>query len=147
MLYGSSYFSIKEFACKCGCGLGTKESDIVPDLVYGLHMLRAKLGVAFTITSGCRCVTHNTNVNGGTRSTHLPGVSSQTKPEWIGKCRGADISTVGWDMTVRAEALHAALSMGMRVGIAATFLHFDVESLPFYREGIWNYGSNENSST
>lgn len=146
MLYGSKYFSIKEFACKCGCGLGTQESDIVPDLVYGLHLLRAKLALAFTITSGCRCIKHNTAVKGGLRSTHVPGVVAQTQPEWIGKCRAADIDTSLWSTVTRAEAIVAALGMGMRVGIATTFLHFDVESAPFYSEGVWNYGSSENSS-
>jgi hypothetical protein len=146
MLHSSKYFSAKEFACKCGCGFGSSEVTIADDLIHALHCLRIKLGVPFKITSGARCVTHNTTVGGGTKSTHLPGVLGQCTPGYEGLTRAADIDTTGWSITLRAEAVQMALAMGLRVGIATTFLHFDVENAPYYGEGMWNYGLKEDSS-
>ena len=146
MLHGSKYFSAKEFVCKCGCGLGSVEATIAPDLIHALHVLRMNLNVPFTITSGARCVKHNTSVGGGTRSTHLPGVLGQCTPGYEGACRAADIDTTSWTITLRAEAIQLALAMGLRVGVATTFLHFDCENAPFYGEGLWNYAAKENST-
>ena len=147
MLHGSKYFSAKEFACKCGCGFGSKDEQIASDLIHGMHMLRMKIGLSFSITSGGRCLKHNTAVAGGARSTHLPGgVGGPCTPEYTGQVRAADVDTSAWSMEHRATALSLALAMGMRVGIATTFLHFDVENAPYYSEGVWNYGAKENST-
>lgn len=147
MLHGSKYFSIKEFACKCGtCVLGLSDNDVTPDLIHALHVLRIKLGVPFKVTSGLRCVKHNTTVGGGTKSTHLPGVAGLCTPGYEMQGRAVDIDTTGWSITLRAEAVQLALAMGLRVGMATTFLHFDVENAPYYGEGMWNYGLKEDSS-
>lgn len=146
MLHGSKYFSTKEFACKCGCGFGTQEEHIASDLVHALHCLRIKLGVPFKITSAARCPEHNATVGGGSKSTHLPGTSGQCTPGYEGQCRAVDVSTASWSITLRAEAVQMALVMGLRVGMATTFLHFDVENAPYYAEGMWNYGLKEDSS-
>lgn len=146
MLHGSKYFSAKEFACKCGCGVGTTEETIAPDLIHALHCLRMKLGVSFKVTSGARCVTHNLAVGGGVKSTHLLGAPGQCTPGYEMQCRAADIDTTSWSITLRAEAVQMALVMGLRVGMATTFLHFDVENAPYYAEGMWNYSLKEDSS-
>ena len=146
MLHGSKYFSAKEFACKCGCGFGLMDEDIAPDLIHALHCLRVRLDVPFIITSGARCEKHNAAQNGGSRSTHLPGAVTSCTPGYEGQCRAVDISTALWSITLRAEAVQMALALGLRVGFAPTFLHFDVEGVPYYGEGMWNYGSKENSS-
>lgn len=146
MSYGSRYFSPAEFSCSDGCGLGSKEADVAPDLIYGLHILRARLGTPFKITSGARCVKHNTSVGGGVRSTHLQGVKGQCTPEFEGMSRAADVDTSSWTGELRLKAIQLAAEMGMRVGLGETFLHFDVEREPLYRNGSWNYGYKENSS-
>jgi hypothetical protein len=146
MMHGSKYFSAKEFMCKCGCGFGSRETDIADDLVHALHCLRMKLGVPFKITSAGRCVAHNAKVGGGARSTHLPGVKGLCTPDYEGKSRAVDVDTAMWSITLRAEAIQMALAMGLRVGIATTFLHFDVENAPYYGEGLWNYSLKEDSS-
>ena len=140
MLYGSKYFSLREFKA-------FKEEDIAPDLVFGLHMMRAKLQIPFIITSAYRTPEYNQKIGGAIRSTHLPGLFGDCTPGYEGKCRAADVSIVGWTSVQVAEAVHMALAMGMRVGIADTFLHFDVESEPYYREGMWFYSKGENSGT
>jgi len=148
MLHGSKYFSAKEFRCKCGsCDFGGQEYHIASDLVHALHCLRIKLGVPFTITSGARCLKHNTAVGGGAKSTHMAGgVGGPCTPGYEGQCRAVDIDTTSWSITLRAEAVQMALVMGLRVGMATTFLHFDVENAPYYAEGMWNYGLKEDSS-
>lgn len=145
MLHGSSYFSTKEFACKDGCGFGSREADIAPELVFALHIMRQKLNVPFVITSGARCVKHNVAEGGKAKSTHLAGVNGYCTPIYVGKCRAVDIQTVAWSTELRGQAVALAFSMGLRVGIATTFLHFDVENAPFYSEGLWNYSANEDS--
>lgn len=147
MLHGSEYFSTKEFACKCGCGFGAQEYHIASDLIHALHCLRVKINLPFVVTSGARCLKHNTASEGGARSTHMAGgVGGECTKKYEGQCRAVDVSTSGWSMAHRAEAIQMALAMGLRVGMATTFLHFDVENAPFYGEGIWNYGAKENST-
>lgn len=145
-MYTSPFFAQKEFACKCGCGFGSKAEDIATDLYFALHILRVRVGVSFKLTSAARCVKHNKSVNGGERSTHLPGEAGSCTPVFVGKCRAVDVDTSRWSMDLRAKAIATALAMGLRVGISTTFLHFDCEKAPYYTEGIWNYGLNETSS-
>lgn len=147
MLHGSQYFSINEFACKDGCGFGKDEKHIALELVFALHLLRRALNVPFTITSGARCAKHNAVEGGKSRSTHLAGVKGQCTPEYEGQCRAVDIQTFAWSTDLRGRAVDMALSMGLRVGLATTFLHFDVESTPYYSKGIWNYSANEDSGS
>jgi len=146
MLHGSRYFSTREFACKCGCGFGLKEEEIAPELIHILSVLRVRMAMPFFITSGARCVTHNAKIGGQKNSTHLPGVKGVCTPGYEGKCRAADINITEWDSYTRGEVIRMALVIGARVGIATEFLHIDVETTPYYPEGLWNYSSNETSS-
>jgi len=146
MLHGSKYFAAKEFACQCGCGFGSREEQIAADLVHLLHVLRVNLAVPFVITSGARCVKHNDSVGGGKQSTHVPGVLGQCTPGYESQSRAADIDTSRWSSAVRGKIVEIALSCGARVGIADTFIHIDVESAPYYSEGLWNYSRGETSS-
>ena len=145
MLHGSQYFSVKEFSCRCSCGFGSNETDIAKELVFALHLMRQSLNVPFTIASGARCVTHNAAEGGKPKSTHLAGVKGQCTPEYEGKCRAVDIQSVAWSTDLRGRAVAMALAMGLRVGLATTFIHVDVESTPYYSEGVWNYSASEDS--
>lgn len=145
-MHGSPYFSPKEFACKCGCAFGTLESHIAADLVIRLHVLRQKLAIPFVLTSAARCEAHNTKVGGGAKSTHKAGVKGQCTPGYEGQSRAADVDTQAWSTDLRGRAVALALALGLRVGISTAFLHLDVEQLPYYSIGLWNYGAGENSS-
>jgi hypothetical protein len=146
MLHGSEYFSASELTCKCGCGFGSLGGDIAVDLIFSLHIIRKLLAVPFVLTSGARCAQHNTAVGGSVKSTHLAGVKGRCTPGYEGRCRAVDIQTTAWSTELRGRAVSLALAMGLRVGIASTFIHLDVEDSPYYREGIWNYSSSEDSS-
>ena len=147
MLYSSLYFTTSEFACKCGCGFGSVEADIAPDLVHALHILRLRAKSPFVITSAARCAKHNASEGGAARSTHLPGLKGQCTPSYEGKCRAVDIKTVSWNQGLRDRIVAMALAMGLRVGVATTFLHLDIESAPHYPTPSWTYGAGTTSGT
>lgn len=71
------FFQRSEFACKCGCGYDTVDAE----LLKRLTIIRQRFGPV-TISSGCRCVTHNEREGGSPKSQHLLG-------------RAADIKVIG----------------------------------------------------
>lgn len=132
-LYGSgSRFTTEEFECKCGCGFGSKESDISRELIEKLNILRKHYGRALYVNSGARCRKYNDSkaVKGNMRSAHLP--HTQT-----GQCRGVDLRVrYGSE---RYDILKLAFALGWeRIGIAKSFVHLDVAwDLP--KEVTWLY--------
>ncbi len=62
----SKNFSRKEFACKCGCGFNAVDIS----LLAGLQALRDLSGRPISITSACRCESHNKRVGGASKSQH-----------------------------------------------------------------------------
>jgi len=65
----SEHFARSEFKCKCGCDYDTVDYD----LLLILEAVRSHFGKPITISSGCRCVSHNAAVGGSDRSQHLYG--------------------------------------------------------------------------
>ncbi len=65
----SKNFSRSEFACKCGCGYDTVDTQ----LIQMLQKARDYFGVMIKINSGCRCNAHNGAVGGSKGSLHLIG--------------------------------------------------------------------------
>jgi len=84
-------FKRSEFACKCGCGL----DNIDPLVVAVWQSVRDHFGKPVSVTSGCRCETHNRKVGGVDGSQHSPdnegithaadGVVSGISPKEVGK--------------------------------------------------------------
>lgn len=72
----SKYFNSKEFECQCGV---CEEQAISSDLIGLLTSLREDVGLPFKITSGYRCVTHqskilnNPNIQTVKNSQHVLG--------------------------------------------------------------------------
>ena len=60
--------SLKEWSCRCGCGL----DNLHPTVVQRLQDIRTATGKRLTITSGCRCQDHNLAEGGAPASYHLP---------------------------------------------------------------------------
>lgn len=111
----SEHFKKKEFACKCGCGLGLKDGDINPKLVEALEDVRTHFGKPVVINSGLRCDDHNKKVGGAKASRHLLGTA-------------ADIRIAG----VSPNDVHAYLNEKYTdkygVGKYRTFTHIDVRA-------------------
>lgn len=66
------HFKKNEFTCKCGCGM----NNISIELVKVLEEIRNHFGQPCTVTSGCRCATHNKRVGGVQGSRHVSGKAS-----------------------------------------------------------------------
>jgi uncharacterized protein YcbK (DUF882 family) len=69
------YFKQAELACKCGCGMGVSDA-----LITRLDDLRAAFGKPITVTSGARCLAHNTKVGGHPNSSHTRGEAADIRP-------------------------------------------------------------------
>lgn len=129
-MYGSSYFTEKDFACRCGCGFGSKESDISQDLVHALVGMRLLVNRAIVINSGARCPDYNTVLGGKPNSAHLR--------DEFGQCRAADIQAT--NSKDRKEIMEAAMRWGIkRIGIAQSFVHIDVAVGGPYPPSYWLY--------
>ena len=105
----STHFSRKEFACQCGCGFNTVDSL----LLEALESIREHFDSPITITSGCRCLTHNAAVGGVEDSQHTKG-------------RASDIQVSGTSPTIVSKYVR---SLGiLSVGSYDTFTHIDSRS-------------------
>lgn len=120
----SENFTVKEFTCKCGCGMCRVE----PELLRQLELLRAILGKPLSINSGCRCPKYNEAIKSKKDSQH---VTTQVR-----KCAAADIhAPLGID---KYELVKAAFLLGgfTGIGIADSFCHFDVRTS---EARLWTY--------
>jgi len=101
----SPNFSREEFACKCGCGFDTVDTE----LINVAETVRARIG-AYTPNSACRCKKHNKIVGGYNNSQHLIG-------------RAIDIPTKNpRDLyTYLDELYHNTFG----IGLYNTFVHID----------------------
>lgn len=65
----STHFSRSEFACNCGCGFNTVDTE----LLTVLEIIREHFDSPIKITNGCRCLARNAEVGGAENSQHLIG--------------------------------------------------------------------------
>ena len=108
----SRHFNRSEFACKCGCGFDSIDSN----LISNLDMMRERIGQPFKIHSGCRCEAYNKQVGGEDNSAHTRG-------------KAADVGMPG--SVFRYVFLRMAFGLFNRIGVYPTFCHVDVDdSLP-----------------
>lgn len=129
-MYGSEFFTEKEFTCPCGCGFGSKEADIAPELIRALVAMRLLTMHPITINSGARCPDYNKLLGGKPDSAHLAGPT--------GQCRAADIKAL--TSIDRRLLMNAGITWGIkRIGIGASFLHIDVAEGADYPACYWLY--------
>ncbi len=106
----SEHFHRTEFACNCGCGFDTVDTDTLSIL----EAVRTHFGKPVIINSGCRCPEYNRHVGGATSSQHTLG-------------RAADIRVVG----VNPEEVFDWIAEhypATSLGYYATFTHVDTRS-------------------
>jgi hypothetical protein len=109
----SQNFSRREFACHCGCGFGMNEGDVHPELVQLLERIREHFDAPISITSGCRCATHNHLVGGAKNSQHLQG-------------KAADIKVIGVRPEQVAKWLERTNPLRLGIGRYDRWTHVDV---------------------
>lgn len=107
----SDNFSRKEFACKCGCGFDTVDSELLKILQW----LREEVNVPVTITSGCRCVKHNKLIGGVYGSQHTLG-------------RATDIQVYGYKPGYIYGLLDVAFRDKISLGLYDSFVHIDTRT-------------------
>lgn len=110
----SENFSREEFACKCGCGFDTVDSQ----LLDVLQEVRISLGIPLKINSACRCDEHNDSVGGSVNSQHLKG-------------RAADIAAVGIpteELAMYVAAVFEAEGIKGGIGLYDSFVHVDTRT-------------------
>jgi len=112
------YFTRAEMECKCGCK-GTPTAEFMTKL----DSLREKFGKSIKVSSGYRCLAHNTAVGGSKTSKHIEGIAVDIL------CNNPE----------KFQLVKLAIEMGFGgIGIAKTFLHLDTR--PQKTEGaIWIY--------
>lgn len=109
----SKHFNAKEFACKCGCGLGLEDGDVSNELVDVLEGVRDHFNKPVVINSGVRCEVHNRRVGGAAASQHLFGTA-------------ADIRIAGVLPKEVADYLQSIYPNKYGIGRYGSFTHIDV---------------------
>ena len=107
----SSYFKRKEFACKCGCGFATVDTD----LLDVLENVREYFGSPVTLNSACRCDAHNRAEGGVEGSKHKLGIA-------------ADIVVKDFEPKEVADYVEKLIGDKGGLGRYKTFTHVDVRS-------------------
>jgi len=103
-------FKQSEFTCKCGCGM----NRINKKLLGMLQKARTRANIPFTITSGCRCYTHNSKVSTSHSGDHISDLTNI--------CFGVDISITS--PRNRFIIFSALRREGFnRIGLSEKFIH------------------------
>lgn len=107
----SENFSRKEFACHCGCGMDTVDSE----LITVLQDLRDEFGRPIKILSGNRCPLRNIEVKGSRHSQHM-------------KSKAADIILDGISQEEVYFYLTGRYPTKYGIGIYREWVHIDVRA-------------------
>lgn len=105
----SEHFNRGEFACKCGCGQDTVDTQ----LITVLERIRTELNEPVIITSGNRCPTHNTVIGGSVNSQHMSG-------------KAADIVVKNVTPSQVYSMLDTWYPRSLGVGVYNSWVHVDV---------------------
>ncbi|SDO72160.1 Peptidase M15 [Halomonas shengliensis] len=106
----SRHFKRREFACACGCGFDTIDSETLRIL----EAVRQHFGAPVVVTSAARCRQHNADVGGASRSQHIYG-------------RAADIKVTGHPAAIVADFIEEQFPWAS-VGRYLTFTHVDTRT-------------------
>ncbi len=110
----SRNFNRSEFACKCGCGYDRINSGVVA----ALQAIRDEVAAPVTVSSGCRCESHNRSVGGAANSQHLSGNAADFIIHGLS-------SSVAFAV-VRRLHLRGKIYVGYAYQISRTAIHIDV---------------------
>ncbi len=105
-----------KFACKCGCGLSTVDTDLLDVLEW----LGKSIAEPLHILSGCRC--KPTGPCTGAIQQHLHETG-----------RAVDIVAEAYAPYAMYEVLTSLPLGGLGVGLYPEFVHLDVRDSPGYR--------------
>jgi hypothetical protein len=133
-----NYFTARELACRCGCGL----INFHPGFVDSLLTLRRHYARPMIVTSACRCKKHNDTpaaqggAGGVIRSLHV-GDHAQ----YPGMDGGLAIDILAPDATERGNLFQVAWTLGWSIGwhSVPAFLHLDKRTLLRMSQTTFDY--------
>lgn len=109
--------TFKELSCRCGCSAPANVVTNLRILAFMLQRIREHFGRPIIISSGYRCVAHNTKVGGASRSFHISGMA-------------ADFTITGVLPSVVQKEVAKMMQDGRLLngglGIYNTFTHYDI---------------------
>ena len=114
----STNFSRYEFACSCGCGFDTIDTETLTVA----EIVRDHYDAPVRINSACRCTAHNQAVGGGVQSFHLTA-------------RAIDIEVDGVPAPQVADYLDSLFPDTYGIGKYSNFTHIDSRSVKARWEG------------
>lgn len=124
------HFSLKEFACKCGCDSDGSEMNEV--LLEALDAIRTICNFPFIVTSGYRCPNHSEERRKSSPGAHARGLA-------------VDIAVSGENaVTLLKTALNSGVFTGFGIKQAGSgrFIHLDIAAdweFNAPRPTIWSY--------
>jgi len=107
----SKYFRRAEFACRCGCGFDSVDTETLGII----EAVREHFDVPVKITSASRCPAYNADVGGSAVSQHMKG-------------RACDIQVQGVEPSVVAAYVETLLLGAGGLGRYKTFTHVDTRT-------------------
>lgn len=104
----AEYFTYEEMKCKCSNGCGNV-APMSKDFLQFLDMVREESGGPLYVTSGFRCRTHNTAIQGAEFSKHMEGIAADVYSE----------------LKSPKEIANIAMRLGLYCIIYDNFVHID----------------------
>lgn len=115
----SKNFNKTEFDCKCGCLMPYQVYLNVQLLASNLQVVRDLVDKPILITSGFRCITHNSNVGGVRDSFHTQGLAADFFVR--------DMSVVNVFRLMKLCIKENTIAPG-GLGLYPTFVHYDLRN-------------------
>lgn len=109
----SAHFSRHEFACACGCGYDTVDTE----LNVVLESIRQRYDSPVHVTSGARCIAYNAEIGGAPSSMHLVAKAADIVVEGVEADEVRDWATRTWPGKYG-------------IGGDKTYVHIDVRTRP-----------------
>jgi peptidase M15-like protein len=133
--HGHGYFQPSEFLCRCGRADCDARTEVHPDLLARLNLLRMRVGRPVIVTSGLRCRYWNDKQGGVKDSGHLTGEEADLR---------AANSHERWELL--AANFEGKTPLFSRLGIGRDFLHVGVSTM-HVNEVIWTYYNQRKETT
>lgn len=107
-----AFFRREEFACKCG-HCGGYPTEMEEAVVQAADRVRNHFGRPVIVSSGLRCISHNTNVGGVANSRHLSG-------------KAVDFCVTGKSSGEVLDYVHRQPEIRYAYAIDGQFVHMDI---------------------
>jgi uncharacterized protein YcbK (DUF882 family) len=119
--YLTDNFNRSEFACPDECGFDTVDAELITVLENLRSALRNR---PITITSGCRCFSHNEHVQLQANPKYIPGTSNSIHMDG----KAADIKVEGVSPGTVADCLEMLYPGKYGIGRYKSWTHIDIRT-------------------